>query len=142
MINICGTEILDKLESLPKQIKEQLRFIHKVVFYKCDGKMVKLSYDKVQELYKEGLTSKQHQNYQVNGIKALNDQKRLELFYLSTFYIKVQNELEKTKERKKPPNTLQENDIARLINNVIRTQQALIGKEKKDKRYNSDFVEV
>ena len=140
MINVCGTEILDKLESLPKKIKEQLRFIHKVVSYKCDGKMMKLSYDKVQDLYKEGLTSKKHQNY--HDIKALKDKERLELFYLATFYIKVQNELEKIKENKKPPNTLQESDIARLLNNVKRTQQALIGKEKKVKRYNSDFVEV
>jgi len=49
--------------------------------------MIKLSYDKVQDLYKEGLTSKKHQNF--HDIEALKDKERLELFYLATFYIKV-----------------------------------------------------
>ena len=90
---------------------------------------MKLSITKIRELYKLGafsFTDKKMEREIINQIDRLNYRAQSYLFFIATFYVKVQQEEERIIMKEKPPSTMGQTDIGRLFANLKKAQLAMI----------------
>jgi len=95
---------LDEINNLPNPLKIQLSFIRKVAVlnYKKENKLIKLSKEKIAELYYKGLPkyiSGEEIRDEIDSKSELDKQK---LFFLATFWLKLKLERERIVQRELP----------------------------------------
>lgn len=110
---------------LPIEVSKMIKFVVQVVKdsnYRPDGKISKLSYERIHNYYEQGLLTMRSPDrdscLEANQILSLDEGQRFILLSLCSFKLKISLESERARSGKKPPSTYVQSEISSQLDTI------------------------